>query len=99
MQAPPGQYPPRVENRTDKEIVAPMVTTRSKNHVHTPAVILALSLDGYVATAPDPVDARIAAETACPRCRTRGLRCRGFENEAGGYRIVLSCACGWASEA
>lgn len=73
-----------------------MVQTR--NHVSTPAVILAISLDGFTACPPDPVDARIASESSCPRCRAEGLRCRGFER-GNRYRIVLSCGCGWASEA
>lgn len=74
------------------------MTTVTKNRVHTPAVILAISLDGFTACAPDPVDARQAEASACPRCRRLGLRCRGFER-GDRYRILLSCACGWAAEA
>ena len=73
------------------------------NTVTTPAVatgiVLAMSLDGFVACAPDPVDARLAAEASCPRCHRAGLRCRGFE-KGDRYRIVLSCGnCRWTAEA
>ena len=79
-----------------------MNTVTGRNHVTTPAIVLDLSMAGYVATAPDPADARNAEAVACPKCRRVGLRCRGFENAAGSYRILLSCegeGCRWAAEA
>jgi hypothetical protein len=68
------------------------------NTVTTPALVLEISMAGFVGCPPDPVDARLAAETACPRCRKVGLRCRGFER-GDRYRLILSCRCGWMEEA
>lgn len=76
------------------------------NTVRTPAastaLIVAMSLEGFTACVADPADTRQAEATTCPRCRRLGLRCRGFENAAGTYRILLSCqgeGCRWAAEA
>lgn len=68
-----------------------MSVVKSRNHVTTPAHVVALSLAGFVATVPEPEDKRAALATHCPRCGKRGLRVRAYENPAGRYRLLLDC--------
>jgi hypothetical protein len=79
-----------------------MVQTRSKNHVTTPALVVSLSLAGFVATPPEPEDLRAAEGMACPWCGGSPVRVRAYERGAGPsyrYRLILSCPCGWMEEA
>jgi hypothetical protein len=72
---------------------------RPKNVLHTPAIVLELSLAGFVACPVEPEDLRAALDTACPHCGRLPVRVRAYERGER-YRILLSCGgCGWAAEA
>lgn len=76
-----------------------MVTTRSKNHVTTPALVVSLSLAGYVACPVEPEDKRAAADTRCPRCQQLLVTVTAYER-GDSYRLVLRCVgCRWTAEA